>query len=366
MKIPLSYTPVNHIRLAEVLKQYESVPHTRLLTDFEDRLAQFVPGRTPVAVHSGTSAIHLALKALGIAKGDQVIVPTFTYIGSVNPVLYEGAEPVFVDCDPETWNIDVNVLRDTVKNLISKNKKPKAIIVVHTYGMPCDMQKIEALSKEFEIPVLEDAAEAIGSSIGNRGAGSFGEISVLSFNNNKTFTTYGGGAVLCQSQAVAQKVLFWATQSREARPWYLHAEVGYNYRMSPLSAAMGLAQWPFLDEMLRGRREILERYRNKLMHLGWKGQVERWGQTNAWLSVFTFPDGSTPQQMQNVHASLQLGGIETRPFWNPLHLNPLFAECKFFGGKVAERLFNTGICLPSSNQLSPEDQGKVLNALQIV
>jgi dTDP-4-amino-4,6-dideoxygalactose transaminase len=366
MAIPLSYTPIDHAGLAEVLTRHESVPHVDLITEFERCLAAYAPGRFPVAVQSGTSAIHLALKALGVCRGDYVIVPSFTYIGSVNPVLYEGATPVFVDCEPDTWNIDPNLLHTAITELIRLNRRPKAIIIVHTYGMPCDMNSIRQISSEFEIPVLEDAAEAVGSTIDGMPAGCHGEISVLSFNNNKTLTTYGGGVVLCSSSSSAKKVLFWATQSREPRPYYLHEEVGYNYRMSPIAAAMGIAAWPTLSDRVNRRIEILEYYRVKLIPAGWRGQAEKFGKTNAWLSVFAFPESATIQQVRKVYDLLAEKSIEVRPFWNPLHLHPLFTGCKFFGGNIAQNLFARGICLPSSNQLSQQDLDTVISTLHTV
>lgn len=365
MGIPLSYTPVDHQKLAAVLGRYDSAPHVSLLTEFERCLAAYAPGRFPVVVQSGTSAIHLSLKALDVRAGDHVIVPTFTYIGSVNPVLYEGAVPVFVDCTPDTWNIDPDHLLVAIRELIRVNKKPKAIIVVHTYGTPCDMKVIQKIADEYEIPVLEDAAEAIGATIENLPAGCHGDISVLSFNNNKTLTTYGGGAVLCKSAAVAKKVLFWATQAREPGAYYLHNEIGFNYRMSPLAAAMGIALWPSLEEKIRRRQEILRYYESHLVPSGWVGQKTGTGTTNAWLSVFTFPSDVKAQQKRHVVDTLALNHIETRPFWNPLHLNPLFSGCMFFGENNAARLFTSGICLPSSNQLTTGELDRVISSLKI-
>ena len=363
MIVPLSYTSIDTTKLAEVLERYAASSHVSLITDFEKLIADYLPGFFPVAVQSGTAAIHLALKAIGIQPGDHVIVPTFTYIGTVNPVLYEHAIPVFVDCDVHTWNMDKSVLEQAIVDLIRRNKRPRAIVVVHTYGLPCDMAAIRKIADKFEIPIVEDAAESIGATYLGKPAGQFGDVGILSFNNNKILTTYGGGAVLCRDSEMARKVLFWATQSRESKPYYLHKEIGYNYRMGALAAAMGMAQWPDLQEMVAQRREIFSWYKQVLLPTGWTTQHEGDCRTNAWLSVFRFPTDYSLEQRMAVYHSLAENNIEVRPFWNPLHRNPLFSECMFYGENVASELFDTGICLPSSTNLERNTSDRVLDII---
>jgi pyridoxal phosphate-dependent aminotransferase EpsN len=365
IKIPLSATPIDYERLNEVLKRYHNQPLTSVITDFEELLRSY-SGREVVAVNSGTAAIHLGLRALNVSKGDYVIAPTFTYIATVNPVLYTGAEPVFVDCDPSTWNMDHRLLEEAVVDLIAKGKRPKAIIIVHTYGMPQQMDDILKISKRFEIPVLEDAAEAIGTQFKGKPAGSFGEIGILSFNNNKTFTTYGGGAVLCHSRQQADKILFWATQSREAKPYYVHNEVGNNYRMSALNAAMGVGYWSDLQANVEERKSVFRAYKEALGPLGYTFPMPESNEPNRWLSVVLFPEKKGADFKEKAIQILSENGIEVRHLWNPLHLQPLFTGCNVYGGQAAEFLFHHGVCLPSGKFTNPVQLQEVIRILRSI
>lgn len=240
-KIPLSYNPIPTEALVNVLDAYKDKHHQTIIDDFEKEICTITGSSYAVALNSGTSAIHLGLKLLGVGKGDIVICPTFTYIASVNPVLYLGAEPVFVDCELQTWCMDPGLLEEALSDLERKGKKPKAIVVVYAYGMPGRIDALVAIAKRYDVPILEDAAEALGSTSQGRHMGTIGDVGIISFNNNKIVTTYGGGALLVKTKAEYNKVLFWATQAREDKPYYEHNEIGFNYRMGPLNAAVA---WP--------------------------------------------------------------------------------------------------------------------------
>ena len=362
-RIHVSYTPVDHKRLSDVLSKYDHRSHQDMIADFEACLRDYT-GKECVALNCGTSALHLALRALDVQPGDIVIAPTFTYVATVNPVLYVGAEPVLIDCERDTWNMDLSLLEKAILSCKARNKKPKAVIIVHTYGMPQDMKAVLQLCKSHDIKVVEDAAESIGTSINGRATGSFGDIGILSFNNNKTLTTYGGGAVICQDRRVAEKIYFWAAQSREPKPYYYHAELGYNYRMSPLNAAMGLANWPQLAQLVDERRANFQVYVNALQPLGWRFPMVDSSEPNRWFTVALFPPGKGVQFRDKCLEVFTRNNIELRFLWNPLHVQPLFRDCLVFDQRVSTELFETGICLPSGNGLKKEDLEKIIGILR--
>lgn len=349
VSIPLSFTPVDHAALAAVLKEYADQRPGQVVTDFEAKLKEY-SGREVVALNSGTAAIHLGLKALGVEPGDYVIAPTFTYVATVNPVLYLGAIPVFIDADPLTWNMDTGLLEETVSKMVKENRKPKAIIIVHTYGMPQDMDAVMKVSSEHGIPVLEDAAEAIGTYHKGKPAGAFGDIGVLSFNNNKILTTYGGGAVFTESKETAEKILFWATQSRDPMPYYFHSEVGHNYRMSMLNAAMGLADWKNLSRKIERRKEVFSHYVELLKPSGWRFPMEEEKGANRWLTVAIGPEGDKLFSRDKCIGFFHQNGVEVRHLWNPLHLHPLFHHLEKYDHGIAQSLFRSGIAFPSGMQ----------------
>jgi UDP-N-acetylbacillosamine transaminase len=347
IQIPLSYSTIDAEGLMAVLKKFEGKPHEQIITAFENQLCEITSSPFAVALNSGTSAIHLALKAEGVNKDDLVPVSTFTYVGSVNPIYYLGARPIFIDSESETWNMDPSLLEICLKDLAKQNKLPKAIVVVHAYGMPAKMKEIEAITKPLGIKIIEDAAEALGSIYFGQSAGSLGDIGVLSFNNNKTITSFGGGALLTKSKSIYDKVKFWATQAREAQPYYNHKEVGFNYRMSSLNAAYGLSQLAHIKLKIEQRRATFDYYKQHLPSPKFTFQEELEGfYSSRWLTTVLFKD-KNPLKVQS---KLAEEGVESRPLWNPMHCQPAFVGEMAYMNGVAERLFETGLCLPSGGE----------------
>jgi dTDP-4-amino-4,6-dideoxygalactose transaminase len=334
---------------------------------FEEELAHVTGTTHAVALSSGTAAIHLALLVLGVGTGDWVICQSFTFSGTVNPVKYVGATPVFIDSEPESWNMDPNSLRDAIKSGIARGRKPKAIIPVHLYGMPAKMREIIGVAREYEIPVIEDAAEALGSSIGGQPCGSFGDLAILSFNGNKIITTSGGGALLSGRLDWSMKARFLATQARDAAPHYEHSVIGYNYRLSNVLAAIGRAQLAVIEDRVARRRNVFERYRHFFsQYEGVELLIEPSADvySNRWLSTVLFdPSRTCGVTRENIRLALADDNIEARPLWKPMHLQPVFADAPYFGSGLSERLFADGLCLPSGSNLSDADFGRVLAVL---
>ncbi len=362
ISVPLSYSKIAGDELLRVLAEFEGKSHEELITAFENKVAEITTSPFVVALSSGTAAIHLALKLSGVSPGDIVPVSTFTYVGSVNPIFYVGARPAFIDSEEKTWNMDPGLLENCLKDLSSKNRLPKAIIVVHAYGMPAKMEELVAIAKAYTIPIIEDAAEALGAKYKGQAAGSVGEMGVLSFNNNKSITTFGGGALLTKSKAVYEKAKFLATQAREDRPFYEHKEVGFNYRMSPLNAAYGLAQLGKLPQIIGARRATFEQYRKDLksLEIAFLDEPEHFF-SSRWLSTVLFGPKQNPLKIQS---KLREAGIETRPLWNPMHCQPAFMKEIAYKSGVAEQLFRAGLCLPSGENLSKKGQEKVIDELR--
>jgi len=351
--IPLSYNPIDIPKLVEVLSRYEGMHHNQIVTDFEEEFKRATGASHTVALSSGTAAIHLALKINGVGPEDVVLVPTFTYVATVNPLLYLGAKPVFIDSEPETWNMDPTLVEKAIKKLTGEGKKPKAIVVVHTYGMPSRMAEILQLADDHDIPVIEDAAESIGSTLHGNKVGTMGRVGIYSFNNNKMITTYGGGGLVTRDSQLASKARFLAAQSRENLPYYEHIEVGYNYAMSPLNAACGLSQFPDINKNIAARREIFEVYANNLAAHGVEFPNEPEGfYSNRWLSTAVFKNKATRLQVSSV---LDANHIETRPLWKPMHLQPLYKKLERYLSGVAENLFEKGLCLPSGHNTNREE-----------
>jgi dTDP-4-amino-4,6-dideoxygalactose transaminase len=363
VRIPLSYSAINADDLMAVLKKFEGKPHEEIVTAFESKLCEITGSPFAVALNSGTSALHLALKILDVSSGDLVPVSTFTYVGSVSPILYQGAHPVFIDSESETWNMDPTLLETCLKELANKNQLPKAIIVVHSYGMPAKMDELIAVSSHFGIPIIEDAAEALGAKYKGKPAGVLGDIGVLSFNSNKTITSFGGGALLLKTEEQFDKVKFFAGHSRENRPYYEHQEIGYNYRMSPLNAAYGLSQLGDIDLKVSQRRETFDYYKIHLQSLGFSFLDEPTGLfSSRWLSTVLLKPDMNPLKVQ---AKLAKAGIETRPLWNPMHCQPAFVNEKAYLNGISEKLFGEGICLPIGNNLTQKDKDEVVFRLKI-
>lgn len=324
---------------------------------FEDMLDEYLGVNNVVALSAGTAAIHIALALLGIGKGDEVICQSMTFSASANPIVYLGGSPVFVDSEPMTWNMDPALLRTAIEERIKlTSRKPKAIIVVHLYGMPAKMDEIMKIAAEYDIPVVEDAAEAIGSEYDGHKCGTIGRFGILSFNGNKMITTSGGGALICPDKESAQRALFLATQARENRPYYYHETVGYNYRLSNVSAAIGCAQMEELDWRVNRRRAIHGIYADALRDnpvVSVHTNPDDTFNSNYWLSTILLDDAS-PVSADDLRQKLASHNIETRLLWRPMHMQPVYKDAPAYVNNVSERLFDHGLCLPSSTTLSDE------------
>ncbi|MGP1578941.1 DegT/DnrJ/EryC1/StrS family aminotransferase [Porphyromonas endodontalis] len=321
-----------------------------------------------VALSAGTAALHLGLIMLGVERDDEVICQSFTFSASANPITYQGAKPVFVDSEPDTWNMDPALLREAIEDRIQKTgRKPKAIIPVHLYGMPAKMDEIIAIAQEYEIPILEDAAEAIGSEYKGKKCGTLGAYGALSFNGNKMITTSGGGALICPSRETADRVTFYATQAREQAPHYQHEKIGYNYRLSNICAGIGRGQMQVLDEHIARRRAIHGLYSQGLGSIsGIEVQQNPSAQFNSnfWLTSILIDPKQTGFDREQLRLRLEEENIESRPLWKPMHLQPFFAACPYYGGSVAEGLFERGLCLPSGSGLSDDEIAYVIGVIK--
>jgi len=344
------------------------------LAGFEADICAAVGVPYCVALSSGTAAIHLGLIALGVGPGDEVLCPSFTFVATASPVLYLGATPVFIDSEPDTWNLCPRSLREAIEDRIAKGCTPKALILVHLYGMPARLPEILALAREFDIPILEDAAEALGASWELQPLGGFGRVGVFSFNGNKILTTGGGGALVTYDRALAERVRFLATQAKDDAPHYQHSEVGYNYRLSNILAGIGRGQMELLPDRVKRRREIFNWYREHLAGLPGLAVAlapeATASHSNRWLTTVLLnpadPDapatGPAPTP-ETLRQHLETRNIESRPLWKPLHLQPLFAAAPRYGGAVCEDLFARGLCLPSGTALTDADLRRVKEAL---
>ena len=321
-------------------------------------------GLPAVAVSSGTAALHLGLRLLGVGPGDAVFSPTLTFVASVNPIAYLGATPVFLDSERATWNLDPNVLEDALRT--RAGRPPKALVVVHLFGQSADMDPIVALCERFGVLLLEDAAEALGTLYRGRPAGTIAPVGAFSFNGNKIITTTGGGMLVAHDAERVRKARFWSTQARDPGLAYHHTEIGYNYRMSNLLAGIGRGQLEVLDDRVARRRAIAFRYRDAFADLPGISLMPQaaYGLHTNWLSCFLIDAGAFGAGRDDVIAALGRANIEARPVWKPMHLQPLYASAECFGGAVAQDLFARGICLPSSSSLTPADQDRVIERIR--
>ncbi|RYF18253.1 MAG: pyridoxal phosphate-dependent aminotransferase [Flavobacteriales bacterium] len=332
---------------------------------FETDLQKYLKADVHVAaLSSGTAALHLALILLGVGPGDEVICQSMTFSASANPIAYLGATPVFIDSEKETWNMSPVFLGQAIKAGIAKGKKPKAIMPVHLYGMPADMQTINAIAAQYDIPVLEDAAEALGSHIGGQRCGTFGEMACLSFNGNKIITTSGGGALVAKALKNKNQSVFLATQARDDAPHYQHSHIGYNYRMSNIVAGIGRGQMEVLDEHIQNRRNNFEYYQKALSGIALISFLEEPSGyfSNRWLSCILV-DPSNGISRETIRLELEGQNIESRPLWKPMHLQPIFEHSPFYGNGTAEMLFENGLCLPSGSNLTEEDLQRVVEVI---
>ncbi len=336
---------------------------------FETELAAFLQSNVYVAALSaGTASLHLALIILGVKQGDEVLCQSFTFSASANPIVYQGATPVFIDSEKDTWNMSPEHLERAIKDRISKGKKPKAIIPVHLYGMPAKIEEIQSISSKYEIPIIEDAAEALGSRYKNQHCGTFGEMAVLSFNGNKIITTSGGGALVAHNEEYIKTARFLATQARDAAPHYQHSHIGYNYRMSNVVAGIGRGQMLVLEDRIKQRRTNNELYRKGLEKVeGISFQTEPSSDyfSNYWLtSILVNPLKTGGKTREDIYDVLNENNIESRPLWKPMHMQPIFSGCPYYGDGTSERLFRDGLCLPSGTSLSFDDIDRVIKAIE--
>lgn len=331
---------------------------------FEEELQSYIGKERHVsALSSGTAAIHLALVQLGVGVGDEVICQSFTFAASANPIKYVGASPVFVDSEKDTWNMSPEHLRIAIEDRIKQTgRKPKAIIPVHLYGMPAKMDEIMAIANEYDITVIEDAAEAIGSEYKGEKCGTFGEFACLSFNGNKMITTSGGGALVCSTVEEKKRTIFFATQARDEAPHYQHSEIGYNYRLSNISAGIGRGQMIVLDEYVARRREINSLYRKLLKEakgISFLTNPSEDFNSNYWLTCILVDESVAGFSREDLRLAMDEANIETRPLWKPMHMQPVFADAPFYGNGTSERLFEEGLCLPSGAGLTDDDVRRV-------
>lgn len=338
---------------------------------FEQDIASFLKGNDGEELHvaalsSGTAAIHLGLILLGVKPGDEVICQSMTFSASANPVAYLGATPVFVDSESDTWNISPEFLEIAITDRIAKGRKPKAIIPVHLYGMPAKMDEIIAIANKFEIPVIEDAAEALGSHINGKMCGTYGHIAALSFNGNKIITTSGGGAMVAHDAEIAEKSRFLSTQARDPAPHYQHSHIGYNYRMSNICAGIGRGQMEVLPQRVLQRRANFDWYEKVLSEISAIQLLQSPAgyYSNRWLSTVLVKHPSITRE--NLRLSLEKVNIESRPLWKPMHCQPVFKDAPFYGDGTAEKLFEDGLCLPSGSNLKDEERDRILAAIQSV
>lgn len=338
------------------------------VTGFEQDLEKFIGQNSYVgALSSGTAALHLGLVILGVKAGDEVICQSMTFSASANPIMYQGATPIFIDSEKETWNLCPIALEEAITDRIAKGKKPKAIIAVHLYGMPYKVDEIHAIAKKYEIPVLEDSAEALGSHYKKQKCGTFGEIGVLSFNGNKIITTSGGGAIVTKSKELKDKVVFLSTQARDNAPHYQHSEVGYNYRMSNICAGIGRGQMEVLEEHVGLRRKMHEFYKDYFKDIDGVSvlcEPDSNYFSNHWLSAIVIdPSKTEGKTREDLRLALEQANIESRPLWKPMHLQPVFEKYPYYGKNVSEKLFDDGLCMPSGSNMTEEEKSRITIAL---
>ena len=338
------------------------------VTGFEQDLETYLGNNVFVgALSSGTAALHLALILLKVKVGDEVICQSMTFSASANPIVYQGAIPIFVDSERDTWNICPNALETAIKERISKGRKPKAIIAVHLYGMPFKVDEIRTIANKYEIPIIEDSAEALGSAFKGQKCGTFGDISILSFNGNKIITTSGGGAIITKNELLKNEAVFLATQARDNAPHYQHSKIGYNYRLSNICAGIGRGQMEILDSHIEKRREMHQFYKNVFVDqegITIFSEPNEDYYSNHWLSaIIVNSEKNNGKSREDLRLQLEKENIESRPLWKPMHLQPVFKNAPYYGGSVSEELFNNGLCLPSGSNLNSDDITRIKSVL---
>jgi dTDP-4-amino-4,6-dideoxygalactose transaminase len=353
--------------IKEAFDQNWVAPMGPNVDNFEKDLQKYIGVKYAAALCSGTAAIHLALVILGVKRDDEVIASSFTFSATVNPIVYQGATPVLVDSEPETWNISPELLETAIKDRLNKGKQPKAIIAVHLYGMPANIQKIMEIADQYEIPVIEDAAEALGSSFNQKPLGSFGRMGVLSFNGNKIITTSGGGALISNDEGLVDKARFLATQARDKAPHYQHSQIGYNYRMSNISAGIGRGQMEVIEDRIKKRRDNFFFYRENLGRYEGIRFIEEPDKSyfsNHWLTTILIDPLKTGVTREVLQKELGKDNIESRPLWMPMHLQPVFSSCPAYLNGTSEDLFTKGLCLPSGSNMTDADRERIMKVLK--
>ena len=334
-------------------------PHLNL---FEEKVKEYTGAKHAVAVTSCTAGIHLALKALNVEPGDYVICSSLTFVATVSPIIYCGAEPIFVDSEEGSWNMDIGLLETAILNSTALGKKPKAIIPVHIFGVPCDMAAIKKLSDEYDIPLIEDAAESIGSTYKDKHTGTFGEIGVYSFNGNKLLSTSGGGVIITNDKKKAEYMRFLSTQAKDSKPFYHHTEIGYNYRMSNVLAAIGVGQMEVIEERIKRTREVNQIYRKEVGNLFYSFQEEReTDRSNMWLTCALMKGEDRPDDLIKHLAD---DNIEARRLWKPMHEQPVMQEYKKYINGNSSLLFLQGVCLPSGSDLTNKDMKRIIKSIK--
>ncbi|MDP2270232.1 MAG: aminotransferase class I/II-fold pyridoxal phosphate-dependent enzyme [Archangium sp.] len=333
---------------------------------FEKEFAARVQMPHAAALSSGTAALHLALQLLGVTRGDEVLVSSLTFSASANPIVYQGATPVFLDSERQTWNLDPALLEEALKEGIKRNKKPKAVMAVDLYGQCAQLDRISQLCAEYDVPLIEDAAEALGATWKGQPAGTFGALAAFSFNGNKIITTSGGGMLVSRDAALIEKARFLATQARDPAPHYQHSHIGFNYRLSNLLAAVGRGQLRVLEARVQARRAHRTFYEKTIGELEGVGfmPLSTEGSWNGWLSVITIDPQKFGATREDLRLALEKENIESRPVWKPMHLQPVFKDCRMYGGTVSEAAFENGLCLPSGSSMSVEDRERVVTLIK--
>ncbi len=333
---------------------------------FEEEFCQLTGSSAAAAVSSGTAALRLSLRLLGIGPGDEVICSSLTFVATANPILYQGATPVFIDSDRTSWNMDPALFQEAIEQKAKQGKLPKAVILVHLYGQSADIDPILKTCQQYAIPLIEDAAEALGATYQGKAPGSLGTFGVYSFNGNKIITTSGGGMLVSPDTHLIEQARFLATQARDPTPHYQHSEMGYNYRLSNVLAGMGRGQLRVLKDRVAARRHNFEVYQQELGHLpGIEFMPEAaYGISTRWLTCLTIDPDASGSDCEQVRLALAADNIEARPVWKPLHLQPLFSGCETFGGKVSEYLFERGLCLPSGSAMTDDDLKRVIQVIK--
>ena len=356
--------------VAEAFATNWIAPLGPLVDSFERELASYVDIASVAALSSGTAAIHLALKLCSVTAGDEVYCSSLTFSASANPILYQSAEPVFIDSDPESWNMSVAALKNAFADAVKRGKLPKAVIVVNLYGQSADMESILELCNEYGVPVIEDAAESLGATYKGKKSGTFGKYGIYSFNGNKIITTSGGGALISNDKAGMAKARFWATQARDTARHYQHSEIGYNYRMSNVLAGIGRGQLQSIDSRVAARRRIFDRYLAALGDVaGFEFMPEAtYGKSNRWLTTLTVDPAICGVTCIEIMEALENENIESRPVWKPMHLQPVFAHCRYYphqeGESISDGLFEKGLCLPSGTAMEEAEQDRVIGIIR--